>query len=139
MTSWSDAFIGIPWRDKGRDRAGCDCWGLVRLVLAEAAGFDVPSYDEGYVSADEAREVSAIVRGEQASSVWIEVNGAPRAFDVALWRRGLHRWHAGIVVRPGLALHMVEEDAAKLERYDRASWTMAPGGFWRWHGLAVRP
>jgi len=32
---WASTYVGIPYRFAGRDRAGCDCWGLVRLVLAE--------------------------------------------------------------------------------------------------------
>lgn len=135
VANWSDAFIGIPWLDKGRTRDGCDCWGLCRMVLAEAAGVEVPSYAGSYVSADEAREVAAIVRQEQGSPLWLSVEGPTRAFDIALFRRGLHRWHAGIVVAPGMLLHMVEEDAAKIERTDNGRWTMAPAGVWRWHGL----
>ena len=33
-----DDYVGLPWRIGGRDRRGLDCFGLVRLVLAEQAG-----------------------------------------------------------------------------------------------------
>ena len=38
--SWAGAYVGIPYRDHGADRSGCDCWGLVRLVYRERARID---------------------------------------------------------------------------------------------------
>ena len=37
-------FVGIPHADLGRDRAGCDCYGLLRLVYAEDLGIALPSF-----------------------------------------------------------------------------------------------
>lgn len=41
-------YIGIPWKDGGRTRAGADCVGIVTLWLAENHGFKapVPSKDQ---------------------------------------------------------------------------------------------
>jgi cell wall-associated NlpC family hydrolase len=54
-------FIGIPYRDKGRDRAGCDCWGIVKLALAEMAGIALPDYSDAYTRAGDHTSVALAV------------------------------------------------------------------------------
>ncbi len=42
---FADQYCGLPYKRMGRDRAGLDCWGLVRLVLLEQLGRELPRYD----------------------------------------------------------------------------------------------
>jgi NlpC/P60 family len=42
---FADQYCGLPYLRKGRDKNGLDCWGLVRLVLAEQLGQTYPRYD----------------------------------------------------------------------------------------------
>lgn len=43
---WADIYVGLPFLRMGRERAGLDCWGLVRLVLHEQGGPLLSSYSE---------------------------------------------------------------------------------------------
>jgi hypothetical protein len=36
--AWPAAYLALPFAPRGRDHSGCDCFGLVRLVLAEQCG-----------------------------------------------------------------------------------------------------
>ena len=115
--TWSDRFIGIPYADLGRDRAGCDCWGLACIIYREELGITLPEYLGDYASTDEHAEISALIAGAAVSPLWVPVSGAALAFDIAVFRRGRASTHLGIVVRHGIMIHMVADDHAKLQGY----------------------
>jgi cell wall-associated NlpC family hydrolase len=100
---WYAAYIGLPFRDFGRDRTGIDCWGLVRLVLAERAGADVPTY--GAISAMDLAGVSEAVADALSSDVWPRVT-AYRPLDVVVMRGVGRGCHMGILVEPTKLLHI---------------------------------
>ena len=124
---WSEDFLGLPFADLGRDRAGVDCWGLVRLVLGEF-GVEVPSYAGGYATAKERAEISGLING--AKPFWNAVE-EPRELDVVTFRRGRLDCHVGIVVRPGFMLHVTEDVPACIETYLSSYWDRRLTGFWR--------
>ena len=45
---WVSEYIEIPFEDHGRTRSGCDCYGLLRLVLNEQFGHTLPEFGNGY-------------------------------------------------------------------------------------------
>lgn len=100
-------YVGIPFKDGGRDRSGCDCWGLVRLVLADH-GIDVPSYGE--ISAENLLGIAREVKGALGAGPWRKVDMEPRrALDCVVMRhfsspRRL-AVHIGIMASPDLMLH----------------------------------
>ncbi|MDP3340486.1 C40 family peptidase [Frigidibacter sp.] len=129
MTHWSGKYLGVPHRDLGRDRTGADCWGLLRLVYAAELGVELPSYAGAYHSAAEAAEIAALIDGAEDWTEWQPVT-AEQPFDAALFRRGSHRSHVGIIVRPGLMLHMAET-GARIEDYRLPRWSGRLTGLYR--------
>jgi len=129
--SWSDRFIGIPFREFGRDRAGCDCWGLACLVYQEELHITLPQYLGDYASAEEHGEIAALISGAAASPLWVPVDGPAIAFDVTVIRRGRYETHLGIVIRHGIMIHMAGEDQAKVDRYDTGRWRHRVAGHYR--------
>jgi len=47
--TWATPLIGIPFQERGRSLAGCDCWGLVRFALGRGVGGAGPGITEGHV------------------------------------------------------------------------------------------
>lgn len=134
MTHWSNQFIGLPYKDLGRSFKGVDCWGVVYLALG-LRGVVVPSYAGDYASTEERAEISALIN--QAKPSWHKVT-EPEPFDVVTFRRGRLEAHCGIVVKPGLMLHVTEGLSACIEDYRDGYWAQRLTGIWRHTKLMSR-
>lgn len=110
--SWVNKYIGIPFVDSGRTIDGCDCWGLVRLVLLEEAGIAVESYGE--CSTKDLHKIAKLFDKDSKMEPWRTIDiGSERKFDLVLMK-GLSSHdrpravdlHVGIVTQPGWLLHI---------------------------------
>ncbi|WP_316978055.1 NlpC/P60 family protein [Shumkonia mesophila] len=151
---WADAYVGLPWDDKGRTREGLDCWGLYRLIKAERFGVVHPLY-EGVVwtpcetragQAEANRDLAAYMEGERLkgwTTVW-EALGAPPdeplggklalAGDLVWIRNVGAAIHVGLVAAPGWMLHVEEGIDSVCVPYDGADFERRVRGFYRWTG-----
>lgn len=112
--NWLRRYLGLPFRDRGRDRKGVDCWGLVQLAFLEQLGIALPSYLEETRSGVLA--IARIMRSESRTSAWDRIDAsAERAFDVVLMngivedergRIARAPVHVGMVTKPGHLLHV---------------------------------
>lgn len=120
---WSAGYLGLPFASLGRDRGGLDCYGLVRHVLAEERGIALPSYTEAYASVGERAEIAAALSGAAAQGPWRPVApGQEQPFDVALFSVFGQPLHVGIVVQPGLMLHVSDGHDSRIEDYRGQTW-----------------
>lgn len=126
-------YVGIPWQDKGRDRAGCDCWGLLRLVYAECLGITLPSYGDNYATAADREALHALIAGELGP--WIAIPaGSEQTFDGVLTTEGGVIRHVGIVAGNGAMLHMPEGSDSVIASYRSHRYRSRVAGFWRYQG-----
>lgn len=128
---WSAAFVGMPYADLGRTRDGADCWGLVRLVYAEKLGIELPAFDGRYATTEARGEIARLISEQAAAGDWERVEGRHRPFDLLVFRVGRYDSHVGLNVRPGLMLHMAEEDQARVDSYACERWAKRFAGAWR--------
>ena len=137
VPAWAADYIGLPFREHGRDRTGADCWGLVVLIASERFSLRLPSCVAGYASTRDADDVGRLVRGQM--DLWREVpRGAEQAGDVVLMRLMNQPMHVGLVVARGWMLHIEEGIDACLERYDGAKWNRRVIGIYRFQKTGIR-
>ena len=128
-------FIGIPYRNKGRDFDGCDCWGLVDLYHREVLGIELPNYLGGYRDAAETAIVEkAILRGRTA---WTLVGHSPGRESppgaVALFKIRGRASHVGLVIDGTKLLHTLGGRNSSLEDLDALTWRDRLLGVWTWN------
>ena len=115
------SYIGLPFVEKGRDRAGVDCWGLVAMALREHFSVEVPSYTEDYTTTQEGAEIAALIGRESVS--WPEVSLADAMpGDVLILRVMGRPWHCGLVIAPFYFLHAERGVGVVKERWDSLLW-----------------
>lgn len=131
-----DPFVGIPYADRGRSRAGCDCYGLVWLVMRELRGIEMPAFADAYVTAADSAFLARLIAGEVLAWDPVTLEQA-RPFDGVLMRRGRSLSHIGIVVEPGRLLHVDEGGESRIERYTAPPVSLCVAGFYRYREVAV--
>ncbi len=90
-------YIGIPWVNRGRDRAGFDCWGLVLWVLAHEFGARLDLRID--TDATDPVQIMAEIERQLQSGRWQPAKGPIEAAVVLLDTK-----HIGIVCQ-GWILH----------------------------------
>lgn len=133
LPRWIGDYIAVPFKTHGRDRAGCDCWGLVRLVYAEQYGISLPDHAEAYRTADSrsTQDIGAVIDAESAAH-WRPVDKAQaRDGDVIILRTKGHPLHVGLVVGRGQMLHVLSGANSVVEFFDGIKWKHRIIGFFR--------
>lgn len=122
LPQWAANYIGLPWRAGGRTRDGVDCWGLYRLAATEALGLPLPDHDG--LAWDAGVRAQGIARAAEAfASRFVRVApGCEQAGDAATFRIGGLPIHVGMVLAPGIMLHIEEGQTSCLARYTAAAW-----------------
>lgn len=128
---WVGHYIGLPFKEHGRDRRGVDCWGLVRLVMAEKFGIVLPSYSTYYDSTTREDQLAPLIAEERRH--WISIEHGEEVFgDVVVLRMRGQPIHVGLVIERGRMLHAEIGIGSVLDSYASARWALRVTGFYRY-------
>ena len=126
-----DLYVGTPWQERGRVRAGCDCWGLVGIVYFEQLGIELPSHADDYSSTSDREALEDLLNAGRPA--WRAVPLAEAMpYDVVLLRA--RSWHVGIVRGAGAMLHMPRGQSAVIEPFTTGRHWPAVEGIYAYEG-----
>lgn len=115
MYEWAKKYVGIPFVTSGRDMSGCDCYGLVRLILANEYGFDLPMLLGDYTNALNIAETKRLFM-QNVPVLCGEKISEPEEKAVALMRFGGRLCHVGLYAGDGCIIHSRHNIGVVIER-----------------------
>jgi hypothetical protein len=115
---WSNNYIGIPFKYKGRTEEGLDCWGLARLIYKNEYNITLPSFSSDYEDSDINRIEELIAQYKEG---WEAVD-APSEGTAVLFRVMGHESHIGVAVSPTHFVHAREGYDSAIEAFDSPYW-----------------
>lgn len=127
MNAWWNDYIGIPYKLKGRDRTGIDCWGLVRLIYSEQYGKFLPSYDVDYSNSNDQIVKDLFSAGKDT---WKEVD-VHQEGDVCLFRVFGAETHVGIMLSDDKFIHAIQGNSVGIESILSSKWNKRFVGYYR--------
>lgn len=125
---WYNDYVGIPFLQKGREKSGVDCWGLVRLVYKEEFDTDLPSFADDY-EYDDTERIEQLTA--QYKEGWEETS-TPKPGSVVLFKVLGHLSHIGIYIGGNKFLHCLENHSSVIEDLNSINWNKRFAGFFNY-------
>lgn len=128
---WCNNYIHVPFSDKGRDRNGCDCWGLARLIYKEQLNIELPLLLD-YNDTKDRFHISNVCEIE--CKEWQEIKtGQEKPFDVLVFKILSLPCHVGVVIEKGLMIHCEKGCGTHLTEYNKeVQWYHRLAGVYRY-------
>lgn len=108
-----DRYVAIPFKSKGRDYDGCDCWGQLYLIYRDHLKIVLEDYKE--IEASHFREVSELIAKNKLE--WPIVVGEPKKYDVVVMLTqcaASYIAHIGMMINSKQLIHTEERTGARI-------------------------
>ena len=112
-------YLIVPFVPHGRDMNGCDCWGLVRLILKEEINISLPSFNSAYEELNTTAAMEAIENNKSdftQNKVELE-NIEP--YDVLLFYKYSKLSHVGLSLGDNFFIHTDIGKGVCIEKLER--------------------
>lgn len=123
-----EKYIGLKYKEKGRDYDGLDCYGLVRLIYKNEFQIDLPSFSSEYVQEDRDRIQELIAQYKEG---WEQIE-QPEVGSIVLFRVLGSDSHVGVVVNDSQFIHVRENKDSAIENLDSPYWKKRIVGFFKY-------
>lgn len=128
-----DKYIGIPYKDKGKDFSGVSCIGLVQLIYKEERGIILPDfsllkYSKGLSEKEDEKLIEVMAEDCANKGIGRTVHPPYQKYDVLMFYGGCTRKvvnHTGVFIGGNKFIHIMEhfrvgeEGSSMVSRLDR--------------------
>jgi sulfur carrier protein ThiS len=129
---WSNKYIGIPYKDYGRDETGIDCWGLACLVYKQEFNIELPTFINEYKAHDR-KQLHQIIAQHRES--WVRLD-QPKPGCLVLFRILGSESHVGIAVSETEFLHARNGYDSSVESFNSTNWKDRIVGYFEYSAVS---
>ena len=115
MYEWCRKYVGIPFVSGGRDESGCDCYGLVRLILMNEYAINIPLLNGDYTNALNVSETKKLFF-ENVPLLCSEKIAVPEEQSIVLMKMCGRLCHVGLYAGDGFIIHSRHKVGVVCER-----------------------
>ena len=121
-------FLAIPYKHKGRDYSGADCWGFLIIFYHAILNKKLADFEEDYTPNWTFKNRVHILESFHKQFEKID---KPNLYDIVLFqnRQGIAN-HGGVVLGYGKFIHCCK-DGVLVDSYNREGWKRRINGFYR--------
>ena len=112
-------YFNIPYEDLGRDMLGCDCYGLVYILMKAELGKRIPILS-GYDSANDMSLSRYIEVSSAQVDSWLVVD-KPRKGDVAVFRHNGLLQHVAFMLDDTNFIEMTRDKGVQVSQITRSN------------------
>jgi len=127
MISYQD-YIGIPFKDNGRDASGYDCWGLVKELYFKFHNQELPDFT--YTKAIEDTVPLFFATEISTNHKWKKIE--PREGAIVVFAVGGVIAHAGFMINDHEFIHTLATSQTVIEDTKRLRWAGRFKGCYLW-------
>jgi cell wall-associated NlpC family hydrolase len=122
-------LIGLPYKQKGRNETGYDCWGLVMEVMYRINGTLLPDYGLDYDKPEVAHSKMLI---ETASFHWNKLTSPEIGCLVLMKQHPVFTQHVGVYIGDGKFIHASLHKGVTIDRLNDALYRTGIKGFYEY-------
>lgn len=121
-------YIGIPYKEHGSSFAGCDCYGLIRLIYSEELEIKLPDY-----ACEDRKNKKQIYEAiERNIQDWKKIYTVDPGKSVILINIHSFPIHMGLVVSKTEMIHTMKNHASVMETFTSFKWSTRIEGYYQW-------
>ena len=124
-------YLIIPFKDRGRDKGGVDCFGLVQLIYQEEFKIQLPSYIETYANEKDKKAICHAINSEKKLSGWLETT-TPKFGNLIILNLLGRPLHLGVMLDENTFIHCMKGKGTIIENTTDISWRNRINGYLKW-------
>lgn len=122
-------YLMLTYANKGRDIAGVDCWGLIRLIFKEERNITLARCD-GYLDSEDKEQTEKVILSESLAH-WEQVN-KPAKYDAVVFDLAGKPSHIGMMISDSEFIHALKGRGVTIERISNVLWRRRVQAYYRY-------